>query len=158
MKTEYNSMSFTPEEVKKGLHLKLLNTLLELNNEFEKGYNDIHMWTDGYCTIIDWQFVYFEEGYDAGKFVYKSEEEVVMLERPLPDNSLIICRDEEEYNEELAKWLKKNKGWKKNEFGCWYNESETVDINDFNKQAFTKPAFTENVEIDHEITENGVPQ
>ena len=54
MSEKYNSMAFTPEEVKKGLHLKLLNTLLDLNAAREDAsYNDIHIWSDSYCTIID---------------------------------------------------------------------------------------------------------
>lgn len=74
MKTEYNSQSFTPKEVAKGLHLKLLNVLLELNAEFENRYNDIHIWTDGYCTIIDWTEAYYDDA-GEGRFEFVSLEE-----------------------------------------------------------------------------------
>lgn len=53
MKREYNSEAFTPEEVAKGLHQKLLNTLLEISKEQEDSHYDIHITSDGYCLIIE---------------------------------------------------------------------------------------------------------
>ena len=73
----YNSMAFTPEEVARGQHLKLLKTLFELNADKEDAsYNDIHIWSDGYCTIIDW--VDYNPVFGGGKFEFVSVEGVIM--------------------------------------------------------------------------------
>ena len=49
----YNSEAFTPEEVEKGSHLKLLNCLFDLNKNLDNGHYDIHITSDGYCLIIE---------------------------------------------------------------------------------------------------------
>ena len=123
MKTEYNYQAFIPEEVEKGLHLKLLNCLLELNKESQKHYNDIHITTDGFCTIIEWESVPYSHEY-GGSFKYVSEDEVVMLERHFPDNHYEHFYSEEDYQEKLHEWLKENPGWVKTSYGTWTNELE----------------------------------
>jgi len=123
MKKEYNSEAFTPEEVKKGLHLKLLNTLLELSSEMDKRYNDIHIWTDGYCTIIDWCQAYYENR-GEGKFEFVDADEYIVMERCFPDNHYETFGSEEEYEERLKDWLAENPGWVKTTYGTWTNEIE----------------------------------
>lgn len=51
-----NSMAFTPKEQKAGKHTELINYLLSLEQvDQEMPYRpDIHVWTDGYCVIVDW--------------------------------------------------------------------------------------------------------
>ena len=123
MKEEYNSMAFTPDEVKKGLHLKLLNTLLELTAAKDDGsYNDIHIWSDGYCTIIDW--IDYDEEFGCGKFRFVNADECVMYEGIFPDNHSEMCWDEEDFKNRLDEWLKENPGWAQNEWGAWYNKAE----------------------------------
>ena len=75
MDKEYNSMAFTPKEVEKGLHLGLLSFLLDYNSKSEDHYNDIHITTDGYCTIIEWSHNPFSDEW-GGKFVYRTFEEL----------------------------------------------------------------------------------
>ena len=142
MSEKYNSMAFTPEEVKKGLHLKLLNTLLELNAEREDAsYNDIHIWSDGYCTIIDW--VDYNPEFGCGKFEFVDSDEYVMYEGQFPDNHIEMCWDEEDFNNRLKDWLKENPGWEKTEYGTWYNKKE--------QEAFRK--MLEKQEITEETVE-----
>ena len=123
MKTEYNYQSFTPEEAEQGLHLEFLNTLLNYNKVSKDHYNDIHLTTDGYCTIIEWETIPYNHEY-GGSFKYVGEDEVIMLERHFPDNHTELCYNEEDYQEKLAEWLKENPGWVKTSYGTWTNEIE----------------------------------
>lgn len=116
MKKEYNQVAFTPEEVEKGFHLELLNVLLNYNQKSEKHYNDIHITSDGYCFIIEWDQVPYSHEY-GGEFKYVAEDEVVMLEKHFPDNHIELCYNEEDYQEKLAEWLKGNPGWEKTVWG-----------------------------------------
>ena len=118
MKREYNSQAFTPEEVEKGLHLKLLNCLLELNKESEKHYNDIHITTDSYCTIIEWESVPYSHEY-GGRFEYIDDDHVVMFEGHFPDGHYDYFFSEEDFKEHLNEWLKENPEWVKNKFGIY---------------------------------------
>lgn len=82
---KYNEEAFTPDEVEKGLHIELLNTLLSINSKRESEvYYDIHITFDGYCTIIQWDTVGVNDG-DC--FRYIDENQVVMTEVMYPDNS-----------------------------------------------------------------------
>lgn len=67
----YNSMSFTPNEVKKNLHIKLIESLVDIAAELEDGFYDIHLTTDGYCFIVEWSYVPNDYSF-GGTFEYKS--------------------------------------------------------------------------------------
>ena len=123
MKTEYNYQSFTTEEVEQGLHLEFLNTLLNYNKVSKTHYNDIHLTTDGYCTIIEWETIPYNHEY-GGSFKYVGEDEVIMLERHFPDNHTELCYNEEDYKERLDEFLKENPGWVETSCGTWTNEIE----------------------------------
>lgn len=125
MKREYNYQAFTPEEVEKGLHLDLLNYLLEHNKKNENQYYDIHITTDGYCTIIEWTDISYSQKYGPeGKFEFVPHNGRVMLEFAFPDNHTELCYDEEDYEERLGGFLKENPGWVKTSYGTWTNEIE----------------------------------
>ena len=127
MAENYNSMAFTPEEVEKGQHLKLLKTLFELNADKEDAsYNDIHIWTDGYCTIIDW--VDYSREFGGGKFEFVPSDGVIMYERTFPDNHTEYCWDEDDYQERLKEFLDKNPGWIKTSYGTWTNEIDNEQL------------------------------
>ncbi len=122
---DYNSQAFTPEEVEQGLHLDLLNYLLDHNKKNETQYYDIHITTDGYCTIIEWTDVDYDQKYGSeGKFEYVPYNGQVMLEYDFPDNHREMCYDEEDYKERLDEFLKENPGWVKTQYGTWTNEIE----------------------------------
>lgn len=126
---DYNSQAFTPEEVKKGLHLDLLNYLLDHNKKNETQYYDIHITTDGYCTIIEWTDVdYNQEFGPEGKFEYVPFDGYVMIEKTFPDNHTELCYNEEDYQERLDDFLKENPGWVKTSYGTWTNEIENERI------------------------------
>lgn len=118
MGREYNSQAFTPEEVKKGLHLDLLNYLLDHNKKNETQYYDIHITTDGYCTIIEWTDVSYNNEYgEESRFEFVPYNGQVMLEYSFPDNHYEMFYSEEEYKERFQEWLKENPGWVKTSCG-----------------------------------------
>ena len=126
---DYNSQAFTPEEVKKGLHLDLLNYLLDHNKKNETQYYDIHITTDGYCTIIEWTDISYDQKYGPeGKFEFVPADGYVMIEKTFPDNHTELCYDEEDYQERLDDFLKENPGWVKTHYGTWTNEIENEKI------------------------------
>jgi len=105
MKTEYNSMAFTPEEVEQGLHKKLLDYLFEYNNKSDEHYCDIHICTDGYCTIIEWDVVPYNHEW-GGQFQYIGMEQEVGTWITLPDNSRHLVFSDEEAQELLDDYRK----------------------------------------------------
>jgi len=125
MEREYNYQAFTPEEVKKGLHLDLLNYLLDHNRKNDTQYYDIHITTDGYCTIIEWVDVNYNHDYGTeGKFRFVPCDGVIMLERSFPDGHYDYFESDAEFNEKLDSWLKEHPGWVKGPYGNWTNETE----------------------------------
>lgn len=127
MKRDYNSQAFTPEEVKKGLLKDLLDYLLDHNKKNNEQYYDIHITTDGYCSIVEWTDVSYDQKYGPeGKFEFVDSDQVVMLEKYFPDNHTELCYDEEDYQERLKEFLEENPGWVKGPFGNWTNEIENA--------------------------------
>jgi len=125
MEREYNYQAFTPEEVEAGLLQDLLNYLLDHNKKNETQYYDIHITTDGYCTIIEWTNVDYNQEYGPeGKFEFVPYNGQVMLEYDFPDNHRELCYDEEDYQERLDEFLKENPGWEKTSYGTWTNRIE----------------------------------
>ena len=120
----YNSASFAPEEVKKGLHLDLLQYLLSYNEKSEKNYNDIHITTDGYCVIIEWDQIPYDHSY-GGTFQYVDSTECrVMRDVAMPDGTYELIDANEDPDIYINDWLKDNPGWAKDSYGHWYNEED----------------------------------
>ena len=119
-----NSQSFTPKEVEKGLHLKLINTLLEINQEKENFYNQIMIDTDGYCLIVNW----VERSYNGDfntRFELLEDDDVVMKEVHFPDNHYDYLFPEE-VEQALNDWHNEHPNYKQNQYGIWYNEDEQI--------------------------------
>ena len=124
MERKYNSQAFTPEEVKKGLLKDLLDYLLEHNRKNEEQYYDIHITTDGYCSIVEWTDVMYNQEYGPdAKFQFVDTDEVVMKEVCFPDNHYEYLF-EDEIDERFKEWLKDNPGWEKTTYGTWTNRIE----------------------------------
>ena len=124
MMREYNSQAFTPDQVEKGDLTKLLNYLTDFNSTSSESYMDIHICSDGYCTIVEWTEVNFDNIYDYGKFKYVPYDGHIFREYTFPDNHVEYFESDEEFEEALREWLEKNPGWKKTLFGAWTNEIE----------------------------------
>lgn len=125
-----NSKAFIPEEVEKGIHFDLINYLLDYNSKSEYYYYDIHITTDGFCVIVEWENLPYDGSY-GGRFEYVEEDQYIMTEKQMPDDTYIMVHDEDEYNELLDEFLKENPGYYKNEWGRWCNEE---DVKIFNGQ------------------------
>lgn len=123
MKTEYNSMAFTPEEVEKGLFTAFLNVLTEYNKKNINYYNEIHVYTDGCCQIIEWAQVPVDHDY-GGVFTYLDEDHVIMKEIRFPDGHYEYAIDGEQEKEMWEEFHKNNPGWVKTPYGSWTNEIE----------------------------------
>ena len=75
MEREYNYQAFTPKEVKQGLHTDLIQMLLKYNEKSDEHFMDIHITTDGYCLMVEWDCVPYNRQW-GGVFVYKTLEEL----------------------------------------------------------------------------------
>lgn len=121
----FNSQAFIPEEVEKGYHLDLIKHLLDYNRKSEKFYNEIHITTDGYCTIVEWITNSFEYKDEEFKFVGYDEE--VLIQVVYPDKSLTYAHTREEADDLLKLWLQEHPSWKQNQYGHWY-DSSTIEL------------------------------
>lgn len=121
---DINQQSFTPEEVKKGLHLDLIKHLLDYNEKSKDHYNEIMITTDGYCTIIEWVNLPYNKDW-GGHYEYINEDagEHVMVEYRFPDGSYVDIEPGTE-KEVLEDWLEDNPGWEKTSYGVWHNKLE----------------------------------
>lgn len=123
MKRSYNYQSFIPEEVKKGAVKKLINYLLSASDDLEGSYNDIHITSDGYCTIVEWNDVSFEHEDDCGKFKFVDYDEVIMKDVEFPDGHYETLYPED-VEEKLREWHQEHPTWKMGEYGHWYDTVE----------------------------------
>lgn len=142
-----NTQAFTPEEVEKGVMDKFLKHLLELSNELEDSHLDIHITTDGFCTIIEWLDV-FDSYDDSAKFVLLNSDEVIMKEVDFPDNHYEYMFAEE-VEERLKEWHKEHPEWKKDDWGRWYNSIEQIHMClEFNSDKIAEQPINETIHIE----------
>ena len=123
MEKRINNIAFSPEEVEAGAVKDLLGYLLEYNSNSDyDDYYEIHITTDSYCTIVEFEKVPYN-GEWGGRFKYVEPDEAVMKEYMFPDNHFEYYRSEEEYKEALDEWLEENPGWEKTDYNRWvYND------------------------------------
>lgn len=122
MERNYNEEAFTPEDVEAGLLDDLIKHLLDHNAKSDRAYYDIHITSDGYCSIVQWVSVPYNDEHYNGEFVFKDEDEYIMKEVILPDNSIeyVFPGDEKET---IKEWLENNPGWHKRD-GRWIYDKE----------------------------------
>lgn len=125
--TEYNSQAFTPEEVEQGLVQDLINYLLDYNKKCESGYYDIHITSDGYCTIVEWLDINWDFKGEEGKFEFLNSDELIYKEVHLPDDTYVYV-EKQEAEKTLDDWLKEHPGWEKDEWGRWRNYKEEEQL------------------------------
>lgn len=123
MKTEYNSMSFSREAMKEGLHLELIKYLVNyhLNNDYH--FNDVHITTDGETLIVEWEQVPYDHSF-GGSFQYVEEDCLVMRDLDLPDGGNTFIPQDDDPEEYLKEWLKEHPGWKRSAYGHWVFEDK----------------------------------
>lgn len=141
-----NSQAFTPEDVKAGLLNDLLDYLLNYNAKKTDGEFDIHIGSDGYCTIVEWgEIVHDINDYEGFKWVDEDHELCKILR--YPDNHYEYCLDEDA-EELMAHWHEENPGWKQNSFGHWINPAEAE-----NSEIEEGPEDHEDHETDEDVEE-----
>lgn len=123
--SDVNCKAFIPEEVEAGLHLDLLNYLLTYNSKSQDYYYDIHCYTDGYCTIIEWVDRSYTKDIDYGQFTFVDCDHHILKEVVFPDNHIEYLEDDDEPTA-IEEWLKENPGWELNSFGHWYYPDNTL--------------------------------
>ena len=101
----YNEEAFTPEEVAKGEHIKLINCLNDMDKD-SRDWHEILITSDGYCTIVRW--VKRSDCYQH-RFEYVDDDQIVMTEVIMPDNSVEYAFDEDDAKYLREEWEKKNK-------------------------------------------------
>ena len=165
-----NSQAFTPKEVEKGLLKDFLNMLLTISSKFEDSYYDIHITTDGYCTIVEWVDCFYDQPSDQFKLV--KEDQVIMSELMYPDNSYEYVFPED-VDEKLREWHNNHPEWVKTPYGTWTNTVENEKFRQSLLQEDTHDwvippheknedgdlvAIDEDDSTDEAYEENGVPQ
>lgn len=126
METSY--MIFSKKDQEKGLHIKLLNTLLEFNSESSDYFLEILIKTEDFDEVrIEWIQNYYKSDYDTH---YKpvSSDQYVMMDYEFPDGHYEYVESYEQGNELLQEWLKGNPGWEKTEYGRWVNKEENEKL------------------------------
>ena len=117
--TSINSVAFTPEDVQKNLHLDLINYLLSFNQKSENSFFDIHITTDGFCTIVEFANITRGINDTSEGFVYMDEDHYLLKRVVFPDGHYDYL-DDDEAEEVFNNWLQEHPGWAKDEFGRWY--------------------------------------
>ena len=116
--TSVNSVAFTPEDVQKNLHLDLINYLLSFNQKSENSFFDIHITTDGFCTIVEFANITRGINDTSEGFVYMDEDHYLLRRVEFPDGHYDYFNDDAA-EEVFNNWLREHPGWKKDEFGRW---------------------------------------
>lgn len=117
--TQVNSVAFTPEEVEQNLHMDLITYLLSYNQKSKCSYFDIHITSDGFCTIVEFVSLTYDINSETEGFVFMDEEHELLKRVEFPDGHYDYLNDNEA-EEVFNNWLKEHPGWGKDEFGRWY--------------------------------------
>ena len=115
---EYNQMAFTIENMEQGLHVDLLNYLINYHKNGDDRFNDIHITSDGECLIIEWTLVPYDRSYGGG-FKFVDDDCMVVREQLMPDHSYEYFPATISEKDALREWLNVHPGWRLNEFGIW---------------------------------------
>lgn len=91
-----NSKAFTPEEISNGLLQDLLNYLFSYNEKSAEYFYDIHITSDGYCTIVQWCDNSYALDVFEGEFKFVPSDCVIMKQIIMPDNSVQYCLPKDE--------------------------------------------------------------
>jgi len=129
MKTEYNTMSFSREAMKEGLHLELIKYLVDYHLNNDEHFNDVHITTDGETLIVEWDMVPYSHAY-GGSFQYVDEESYVMREVRLPDDTTEFIFAEDDPNQFIKEWLEDHPGWERTMYGHWTFKDPNKQEND----------------------------
>lgn len=100
--------------------LAMVKKLCELSLSDDDLYSDIHIYEEETAFIVEWEQVPYDHAH-GGTFKHVDEGEKVTLYRTFPDDHGEYFSSEEEVQEALTEWLKKNPGcgWVRTEYDHW---------------------------------------
>jgi len=141
-----NRQYFDKKAVSSGAFSNFLKTLMDFsyqNGDLDSGtYNDIHIYpADCGAFMVEWSQESWNMS-EGGRFEYVAEDESVMIERVMPDNSVEFFFDQDDYEERLADWLKEHPAYYKTSWGTWGNKDEDAALQELLKaerEAKTQP-------------------
>lgn len=128
-----NSQTFSEAEVSSGAMSNFIKILCDLCYSEKPGapsaiYNDIRIHpSDCGSFVVEWVQLPWD-GKWGGQFGYVDEDELIMRECILPDNTIIYCVDEEDYKERLDEWLKENPSYYRTPYGTWGNRDDDAEL------------------------------
>lgn len=117
-----NQQYFSREQVEKKEHYKLLDVLMSENYGVGKHYNDIRIYLEDDAAIIEW--IQVNPEYSDARFEAIDDDQRIMTEFMLPDQTFVFFETKEEFDEYLKEWLETNPGWERTRYGNWTNVIE----------------------------------
>lgn len=87
------NLDFTPEEVKEGWHLKLINLILDMNEAHNDCCFGIVITSDGYSTIVR------ATRMDECQPIFVGDEDVILTKLGYGDNATYVYKGDEESGE-----------------------------------------------------------
>ena len=130
---DYNYQYFNEEMIENGAFKDFVDTLVSHGlKEDATYYNDIHIRQEEGALIVEWVQVYFDFEGETGRFEFVNDDQQVITEVILPDNSIEYAYSntnvEAEKKQIFDEWLKEHPTWKQNWMGRWYDAAEELDI------------------------------
>lgn len=119
-----NSQYFSDKQIEQGQMTRLLDYLM--SEAYDKGdyYNDIHIRPcDCGTFVVEWIQIPWNHDF-GGSFQYVGQDQVVLTEYRLPDDSHIDLVDDDDFEDYLENWLKEHPGWVRTQYGTWVNKIE----------------------------------
>lgn len=121
---DYNSMTFMKEDIDNGLHLKLIDFLINLRGKTWDSL-DIRVQSNAYCVTVDWCDKQSNDNFSG--FQYLEEDDVIMREVRFPDGHYEYLL-KEDINAALDAWKQSNPQWHMTSYGTWTNDEENEKL------------------------------
>ena len=120
-----NSMYFNEKDINNGLLTAFITILNKLSYDSKTYYNDIHIKPEDCGAFsVEWSQEPWTGEYGGG-FQYVDEDQEVCTDLEFPDGHFEYVPVGAE-EDSIEGWLEENPGWRKNEYGRWVNEEETI--------------------------------
>ena len=132
---KFNEKAYSEAEVKAGMVGDLVDFLLKQDKQSDElepdraskmKFTNINITSDGDMVVVQYRDAYRDD--DDCQFRFVDYDQHVAKILYLPDNSTILCWDEDDAKEALDDFLKEHPYYKQNRYGRWYDERECFVI------------------------------